>query len=150
MIRERGDMWSIFGHTDVFLFTGNSYIRKDGALVMGRGIAKQVATRFPEVPYDLGKQIDHLKEYNVLLADKHYNEKTNIGVLQVKYHFADAADLALVEESLIILKMWTEEYDENVRFDINYPAIGYGRRSIEIIEPMVEELPNNVHVWTYN
>ena len=37
---QRGDLWTAFAPTNLFLITTNSTIRKDGALVMGRGIAQ--------------------------------------------------------------------------------------------------------------
>ena len=45
MIQKIGDMWSIFNITDYFIFTGNSYIKINGAVVMGRGLALDVKKR---------------------------------------------------------------------------------------------------------
>ena len=49
MILEHGDMWSVFGKTDLFCITTNSFIRRDGQLVMGRGIALAAKKRVPHI-----------------------------------------------------------------------------------------------------
>jgi len=54
---QRGDLWTAFAPTNLFLITTNSTIRKDGALIMGRGIAQQARDRFPGLDVVLGKQI---------------------------------------------------------------------------------------------
>lgn len=36
-----GNMWTAYAAADLFLISTNSTIRQDGALVMGRGIARQ-------------------------------------------------------------------------------------------------------------
>lgn len=42
---------------DALVVTTNGFVKKDGSCVMGRGIAKQLATHIPELPYVLGKAI---------------------------------------------------------------------------------------------
>lgn len=54
---RRGDMWTAYEPADLFLITTNSTIRPDGALVMGRGIARQARDRFPGLAEVLGQHI---------------------------------------------------------------------------------------------
>lgn len=49
VILERGNMFDVWGNTDLFLFTSNPIVNKQGLAVMGRGIAKQLADKHPEV-----------------------------------------------------------------------------------------------------
>ncbi len=49
-----GNMWTAYEPADLFLITTNSTIRRDGALVMGRGIARQAKERFPDLDVTLG------------------------------------------------------------------------------------------------
>jgi hypothetical protein len=94
MIHKQGDMLANMVPGDIYLVTTNSYIRKDGALVMGRGAARQAATMFPNLPFALGQHIDHLGEYNIgIITDKH--TARHMGAFQVKFAFDDAADLQL-------------------------------------------------------
>ncbi len=145
MIREHGNMWSIFKETDYFIFTGNSFIRGDGELVMGRGMAKQVKQRFPTVPQELGCEIPHNGKYALkfCMVDGH-----EIGVFQVKQHFMDDAQLSLIELSTQSLRVLANE-ETDKRFDMNYPGIGYGRRKQSDVAPIIDTLPDNVHIWTY-
>src|SRR6476619_1193586 len=78
MILERGNMWDVFGKTDLFLITTNPIVRKDGAIVMGRGIAKQARERFPPLPHLFAKSykeaIDHQAYDDILMP-------TNVGII---------------------------------------------------------------------
>ena len=42
---------------DAVVVTTNGFVKKDGACVMGRGIAKQLAQHIPSLPYELGAAI---------------------------------------------------------------------------------------------
>ena len=142
MKHETGNMWDCWDTTDHFIFTGNSYIKANGALVMGRGIAKEVRDRFPGIDIKIGSAIDnHLSKYGVILGSK-------VGVFQVKYHFKDEAKIHLIANSTRKLIAKASEKPQE-RFDMNYPGIGYGKLHRELVEPLLEDLPNNVHVWTF-
>jgi hypothetical protein len=56
-IFKTGDMWTAFDEATLFLLTTNATIKRNGALVMGRGIARQARDRFPGLDAALGKQI---------------------------------------------------------------------------------------------
>ena len=129
---------------DVLIFTGNSYIKQDGALVMGRGAAKEVKTLFPEVQYKLGKKIPHLGKY--LYLEIPVNSK-NIGILQVKYHFKDTANLNLVKESI---QAFSNQLDPNKIYKMNFPAIGNGKmyKYKNLILSYLNRLPDNVFVYS--
>ena len=66
MVLEVGDMWSVFGKTDLFCITTNSFIRKDGQLVMGRGIALATKKRVPNIAKMLGDRING--DYGLLIC----------------------------------------------------------------------------------
>jgi hypothetical protein len=51
------DMWTAYQSADLFLITTNATITARGALVMGRGIARQAKERFPDLGVALGKRI---------------------------------------------------------------------------------------------
>ena len=146
MIRETGDMWSIFKTTDNFIVTTNSYIRTDGALVMGRGIAKQLRDRFPGIDKALAAGVKHLGYYGLSAAVG--PDFQTIVALQVKYHFADKATLELITASTNTLNAWSRRFNDR-RYDMNFPGIGYGGLAYDDVLPIVETLPNNVHVWTF-
>jgi len=143
MILEKGDMWSVFGKTDLFLITTNPIVRKDGAVVMGRGIALEAKKRFPKLPYDFGMgypgitSTGHIGVYDGQL----------VGFFMVKYHWREEAKLNVIENSVNELCEWISRYD---RVDLNFPGIGNGKLKREDVLPIIEVLPDNVHVWEYS
>jgi len=147
MILEFGNMWKMWGKTDLFVITGNASLRQDGCPVMGRGIAKEFRDRFPNVLGDIGYLIEgriYINPYYGLLTYKTDNQK--FGLFQVKRWWHEKASLSIVERSTYEL-LALAEANKNWRIDVNYPAIGYGGRTIEEIEPIINVLPDNVHVW---
>lgn len=145
MILERGDMWSVFDKSDHFCITTNSYIRKDGALVMGRGIAKEAAQRIPGIEFRAGRQVKlecgHLGVYQPIYCDP-------IVLFQVKRHFSSPASIDLIRLSCAALSVWASAHT-NDRFDLNFPGVGNGKLRREDVLPIINTLPDNVHVWEY-
>ena len=131
----------------ITLFTGNAYITKDGSLVMGRGAAKEVATLYPSAPKLFGKKVKEMKDdedvYGVAWC---MIDKQIIGCFQVKYHFRSEATLYLIANSALDLKK-VAGATPNKTFRMNYPGIGWGHLDHHAIEPIVEILPDNVHLY---
>ena len=150
MIREHGNMWSIFNSTDYFLITTNSYIRQDGELVMGRGMAYQMKKRIPNTPRLFAEDITHMGEYGLVTYDlsELYPDIPMLGCFQVKTHYREAASSALIKQSTEMLQLLSEDRPD-IRFDLNCPGIGNGRMAYEIVRPIIQALPDNVHIWTY-
>ena len=159
MILERGNMWDVFGHTDVFYITTNPIRRKDGAVVMGRGIAKQAADRFPRLPYEFGHQLKYLdyegytpdKFRHVSIIDRYEGQR--VGYFMVKHHWRDNAQLDIIEKSVNELISYHTLRDGSGRvvgrYDLNFPGIGNGGLKREDVLPILMQLPDNVHVWEY-
>lgn len=144
MLIRKGDMWTIWQEADLFCITTNSYIRSDGALVMGRGIALQTKQRFPGVEFALGKRIRHLGLYGLLVSEKWPAAK--LAAFQVKRHFAHAAELDIIRHSAAMLAEWAEAHPQ-AQVHLNFPGIGYGRLEYDQVLPIIETLPENVSIW---
>lgn len=149
MQHKFGNMLAGIVPGDVYLVTTNSFVRRDGALVMGRGAAKQLALLYPILPFQLGRRIQascgHLGEYNIGVLTN--GSGVSLGAFQVKFNFADEADLELIQRSADELHRIACE-DGRV-FHVNFPGIGNGRLSIDDVMPIVETLPDNVNVWRF-
>ena len=144
MILEKGNMWSVFDSTDIFMITTNPIRRKDGGVVMGRGIALEAKTKFPSLPYDFGSMLEKYPNNIGLIG--HYNY-TRIYWFMVKHHWRDNADLDVIKKSvdeLLGLLEWSDE-----RVDLNFPGIGNGKLKREDVLPLLQRLPDTVHVWEY-
>jgi hypothetical protein len=84
-------------------------------------------------------------DYGLLILDFH-NHK--IGAFQVKTDFREAASPKLIKAAATKLAAWANaHWDYEVH--LNYPGIGNGRLPEEVVEPLLKELPSNVHVSRY-
>lgn len=165
MILRRGNMWDCFGKVDLFLITTNPVVNAKGELVMGRGIALEAKKRFPELPKDFAEAHakavhtqgydDALHPVNVGNVRKWYDGQL-VGWFMVKNHWAENARLDIIEHSVRELsklckafnyKGWDRVRDLTVA--LNFPGIGNGKLKREEVLPLIEQLPDNVHVWEY-
>lgn len=147
MILERGDMWSVFPITDIFMITTNPITRNDGAVVMGRGIALEAKDRFPSLPYDFGQALrerhPEIDQHNV--GPIGWYDGKPIWFFMVKDHWRNNASLDIIRESVFYLRYGYELGDQ--RIDLNFPGIGNGHLRREDVLPLLQELPDNIHVW---
>lgn len=149
MILEKGDMWSVFGQTDLFCITTNSYVRQDGQLTMGRGIALVAKQRIPHMAAAIGREIRRTCGargiYGLLV---YATPEQNIGLFQVKRHFKDKAELAIMRYSIQRLGVFVANTSAQ-RVDLNFPGIGWGGLQQEDVFPLLTYLPDIVHVWEF-
>ena len=125
---------------DVYIFTGNPVRKIDGAIVMGRGAAKQVRDNWPTVQYRLDiDEATHLTFLDIAPGQ-------TIGWFKVKNHWKDAADLSLIRKSTMLL---FEEAINNptLFYHMNAPGIGNGRLDWTLVATIVETLPDNVLIY---
>jgi hypothetical protein len=147
---QTGDMWTAYQTADLFLITTNSTLRRDGALVMGRGIARQARDRFPRLDKALGQQVLSLcgnqGEYGLLVSPRWPEAK--LGTFQVKFHFRQPASLELIQRSTTALHAWCVENPE-ATVALNFPGIGNGRLPRTAVLPILQQLPDTVTIWEY-
>ncbi len=132
------------------LFTANSTLKSNQELVMGAGIAKQVAQMFPLMPAIAGRVVrDRCNDKGVygVIMDTGRKPMMPIGLFQTKTDWKKNSTLELVEHSLSVLSAYahkTRTYD----FHVNFPAIGKGGLRREDVVPLLMDiLPRNVHIW---
>ena len=114
---------------------------------MGRGAAKQLASKFPRLPYELGKRIEHLSEYNIGVLAQTNDEQLSLGAFQVKFHFKEDADLKLIRRS--VDELHTLACEDSRVFHVNFRGIGNGRLDAYKVRPIIDRLPDNVCVWRF-
>lgn len=145
LIEGKLDYSKPWGMPDVYCFTGNRTMRKDGALVMGRGAAKQIRDQYPGIDKEFGKAIRVASPGACLVA--HYMGSQQILIwFQVKQHWADEACPVLIQEAARQLREVALQYP-NKTFHLNAPGIGNGRLSWNQVEPLLQCLPDNVLVY---
>ncbi len=144
MILERGNMWDVFGQ-GIFMITTNPIQRKDGAVVMGRGIALEAKTKFPELPYIFGEKLK--KNGNLFVDQIGVFDSVPIWYFMVKDHWFKDADLGIIASSCWMLQKHFLGMDQRV--DLNFPGIGNGKLPRDRVLYLLEELPDNIHIWEY-
>jgi hypothetical protein len=147
---KTGDMWSAYNAVDLFLITTNGTIKRNGALVMGRGIARQARDQFPGLDAVLGKQIlaicGNQGQYGLLISPRW--PEARLGAFQVKRHYSQPAGLELVRHSVAMLCAWCRDHP-HAQIALNCPGIGNGRLRREDVLPILRQLPEQVVIWEY-
>lgn len=148
MVLMKGDMWDVFNEVDYFLITTNPIVNKQGLAVMGRGIAKQAANRFPDIRKRFGDLLllDENDMWNIGHIAKYGN--TDVWYFMVKRHWADDADPRIIKASALSLAALAVAMPRK-SFALNFPGIGNGNLNREYVLPLLKCLPDNVSVWEY-
>jgi hypothetical protein len=100
-----GNIWHI--PSDAICITTNGFVKSNGEAVMGAGIAKEAAKRFPVLPGCLGNLIkDHGNHVHVFWALYQQYEGESGGVIStdilsfpVKHNWFEMADMDLIRRS---------------------------------------------------
>jgi hypothetical protein len=137
---DYSDTWS---EDDVYFFTANQVVKRDGCLVMGAGNAKSCAMDIPCAPFVMG-QVQELtpKQLHIVTLP----DNRNLGSLATKVHFKDKSDLDFVKEGLFKLYELAKA-TPNTTFHVPYPAIGKGGLKRSQLDHIVESLPSNVRIY---
>jgi hypothetical protein len=145
-----GNIWTVYATADLFLITTNATLKQNGALVMGRGIARQARNSFPGLDKVLGQEIEKLcgsqGRYGLLVSPRWPTAR--LGVFQVKRHYHRPASLDLIRYSTAALCTWCEAQPQS-GVHLNFPGVGNGRLPREVVLPIVAQLPEQVTIWEY-
>jgi len=124
------------------IVTACSYLTVEHTLFMGRGLARELKVLVPGIDGIFGRMLlsngGHLGRYGLMIYERW-------GVLQVRRHYDEKADLDLIAFSLERLKSFAEETEYII--NLEYPGIAEGELTKEEIGPILRGLPDNVYVW---
>jgi len=139
-----GNIWTYHYHGRWIIVTTNGAIKKNGAAVMGRGVAKELATRYPDFPGMLGAII--LSSGNNVYAFAEYRVIT----FPVKNGWRKKADMVLIEKSLRQLVELVNKTDLSDKFYMVRPGCGYGRLDWETeVKHLCEKYLDNRFIITH-
>jgi len=132
---------------DAICVTTNGIVKANGELVMGAGIAKQFAMKWPQLPAIFGKIV--AKYGNVLQQTMPGDIKEAITIIAfpTKNHWRDPSDMALIKQSAIKLREWADEFEEQTdkkpKVVLPRPGCGLGGLKWEdvkrVIEPILDD-----------
>ena len=138
MLEIHGNLWDFHSKGHFIGITTNGDINSRGQAVMGRGIAKQAATRYPDLPYQLAKLIKTTGATSVV----HPFFAERFVSIQVKYHWNEQADLALIENScrelVYYLGIW-----HFPKLYLPRPGCGNGGLDWAIVRPAIAPILDN-------
>ncbi len=142
VLEAHGDLWDVHAQGSWIAITTNGVIRTNGHGVMGAGLAKQAADRFPCLPSLLGT---HLRRFGNIPASI---PSMRIMTLPSKYHFRTASDLALIQRSLqhIQLILTCERID---RLYCPRPGCGLGQLSWEDVRGAIASQVDHRFIFLY-
>jgi len=145
-----GNMWNVFASVDLFCITTNSITRKDGELVMGRGIARQAKDKFPGLGLALGNAVANGgmrgRVYGLLLSPSWPAKK--LAAFQVKINWQAKAELEIIRVSAQQLGHFAKANPDK-SIALNFPGIGNGRLDYDDVLEIVQNLPDNVTLWKF-
>ena len=143
---DYSEPWSI---PDVYLFTGNSTIKNNGGIVMGRGAAKQVRDTYSGIDRRYGMALSKERAddvYKPHLMWVAIQPKMILGWFKVKHHWKDPADVVLIARSALDLAELATKHSKHI-FHMNFPGIGNGQLEEENVLPLLRNLPDNVLIY---
>lgn len=139
LTRITGDLWDFYPDHWIVIPT-NAGWRKDGSAVMGRGVAKQAADRWPNLPKRYGSECRRCSGYPFVVA---YPPKKMILFptkplfkLMPELSWQQPASLELIERLLPSLMYITSEAEK-----VFLPALGCGAGELTIdqVYPILEK-----------
>lgn len=164
MKEAKGNMWDM--SCDAICISTNGFVKSNGECVMGRGIAKEAAEFFPEMPKLLG---DRIKKYgNVVNKLRHYegvaivsfpvkpemnpflNSKSEVVKhMQSKFRVGDqvpgwscVADINIIEQSARQLLFLTNRNNWD-KVLIPYVGTGAGELKWADVKPVLDNILDN-------
>ena len=135
-----GDLFDCPKQNDAICVTTNGIIKNNGSAVMGAGIAKEFAKRFPDVPQILGEKlangnhVHHIKDINGY----------SIISFPTKNNWRDPSDMALIIQSCHELTDTVKKLDIKTCY-IPLPGCGMGGLDPNEVIPAISTLlPDNI------
>ena len=141
----------IFANTreyDAIAVTTNGIVKSNGNLVMGAGIAKQFANKYPELPSILGKKVAFYGNIPFYIK---YPRSTGIVSFPTKNHYSDKSDLDLIVKSAKKIKLLADKFYWT-KVAIPAPGVGLGGLSWkDEVAPALQEIFDDrfiIHFYT--
>ena len=134
-----GDIWS-FASQGYIVIPTNGIVKANGEAVMGAGMAKEAAARFPNLPKELGVRLNKTGNRN------YYFKEYGVLTFPTKHDWKDPADIQLITRSAAQLGQDLEvlrRQDRNLRYFL--PQVGCGLGGLkwadvrEAVKPYLED-----------
>lgn len=111
--------------------TTNGVVKANGNLVMGAGVAKDAARKFPDLPHLLGQLVDERGNHVFIL------DQFGVASFPTKHNWKDNSDLDLIQQSCRELLWLSKKWDYVI-----LPRVGCGLGGLDWeqqVKPIVEK-----------
>ena len=142
MIEVEGNIWE--AKCTFICITTNGDVKKNGELVMGRGVAQQCVDRDNSIAKKFGDAVNEFG--NLFIITPYMDMGRQLVLFPVKHHWRDQADLNLIQVSIGQLYTYAATHPDMI-WALPRPGCGNGRLQWKDIKPLVENLPDNVHIY---
>lgn len=134
----KGDIWKCHATGAWVGIPTNGCLKKDGSLVMGKGLALQAVERFPHLPKTFGIHVDTFGNTVGILS------KERLFSFPTKNHWMEPADLHLIEQSAQTLcdyfstdLLFLENYEKIPEIYLPKVGCGLGELNWNDVEPII-------------
>ncbi|KKN69263.1 hypothetical protein LCGC14_0442580 [marine sediment metagenome] len=135
MKEVNSNLWD--SNADIIVITTNGATRKDGAAIMGRGVALQAKQRYPGIEHVLGRLIRENGNHVSLIT----GNIPKIVSFPVKHHWRERADLKLINQSVIelvqLVDRGTSFFQKYLTVALPRPGCGNGRLRWEEVRSII-------------
>ena len=133
------DIWKV--ECDAIIIPTNCQVRKDGTAVMGAGLAKQAADRYPTLSQQYGMCLHSFKTKPILLSplDIYGRTRKNLLLFPTKIHWKDLSSLDLILENAYY---FIDNFPDHIN-NIALPKLGCGLGGLDWetqVRPMLENI----------
>lgn len=136
MREQYGNLWQM--QADARCITTNGTVKKNGAVVMGRGVALQARDEYPGIDLRVGKVVRRGPP-GMLQVDVVWDDPVII-CFPVKYNWWEHASLPLIRESAQRLVELADMHREWGTILLPRPGCGNGQLRWEQVRPEIEGL----------
>lgn len=148
MLEDRLDIWT--EPCDAICITTNGFVKVNGALVMGAGVAGQAQARYPAFPKIAGAAVK--RHGNIVMAfhsdhlerNHFYDPPSNQWFITfpVKHKWFESADLELIEQSANQLMTMLSEpaFSSWKKVLLPRPGCGNGHLSWDQVKPVIQPI----------
>jgi hypothetical protein len=144
MIEALVDLWE--EPCDARCITTNGFVKNNGRLVMGAGVAGQAQSKYPDLPKHWGNRVK--LEGNHVLIDI-LSDDSIFFTFPVKHKWFEKAELELIERSAKELVVYLDKYAFLQKVLLPLPGCGNGQLSWADVKPVIAPILDD-RVWAIN
>ena len=134
MLEVKGNIWDYYEDGYWIVIPVNMFVKNDGTVVMGRGLAKQAGDRFNGLAKELGGIISDEVEPTICLFPV-----DRLITFPVKYNWWERANLGLIEKSCQQLELASRNEIEPLPIYLPRVGCGNGRLKWEDVKPILDK-----------